>query len=81
MAPVLTEDSLLTADAGYHSEANLTELAARDVDALIADGTMRTRDERFATQARHLRRSHQSHLRRSHCRTTRRPTHAITRRC
>ena len=40
MAPVLTEDSLITADAGYHSEANLRDLAARDVDALIADGAM-----------------------------------------
>ena len=54
MAPVLTADSLITADAGYHSEANLQALAAREVDALIADGTMRQRDERFATQARHL---------------------------
>ena len=53
MAPVLTEASLITADAGYHSEANLKDLAARDVDALIADGAMRKRDERFATQDRH----------------------------
>ncbi len=53
MAPVLTDDSLITADAGYHSEANLTELAKREVDALIADGAMRKRDERFATQDRH----------------------------
>ena len=53
MAPVLTEDSLITADAGYHSEANLKDLAAREVDGLIADGAMRKRDERFATQARH----------------------------
>ena len=54
MAPVLTTDSLITADAGYHSEANLQALAAREVNALIADGTMRQRDERFATQALHL---------------------------
>lgn len=53
MAAVLTEHSLITADAGYHSEANLTALAARQVDALIADADMRGRDERFATQARH----------------------------
>ncbi|CAN5161897.1 hypothetical protein BH09GEM1_BH09GEM1_48250 [soil metagenome] len=53
MAPVLTEDSLITAAAGSHSEANLTALAAREVDALIADGAMRQRDERFATQDRH----------------------------
>jgi transposase len=50
---LLTDRSLLTADAGYHSEANLKELAARQVPALIADTTMRRRDERFATQDRH----------------------------
>ena len=44
---------LITADAGYHSEANLQQLAAMPVDALIADNEMRRRDERFATQDRH----------------------------
>jgi len=53
MAPVLAPHSLVTADAGYHSEANLAGLAAMPVDALIADGEMRRRDERFATQERH----------------------------
>ena len=53
MQPLLTKDSLITADAGYHSEANLQALAALPVDALIADPDMRKRDERFATQARH----------------------------
>jgi transposase len=51
--PLLTPESLITADAGYHSEANLRELAALGVDALIADADLRRRDERFATQARH----------------------------
>ena len=51
--PLLTPDSVITADAGYHSEANLQHLATMDVAALIADGNMRRRDERFATQARH----------------------------
>jgi len=50
---LLTPQSLITADAGYHSEENLRALAARDVDALIADNEMRQRDERFATQAHH----------------------------
>jgi len=50
---LLAEQSLITADAGYHSEANLRELAMRQVDALIADNAMRRRDERFATQTRH----------------------------
>ena len=50
---LLTDDSLVTADAGYHSEANLKTLAALEVNALIADNGMRKRDERFATQHRH----------------------------
>jgi len=53
MAAMLTEDSRITADAGYHSEANLKELEDLQVDALIADGAMRRRDDRFATQDRH----------------------------
>jgi transposase len=50
---LFTPQSLLTADAGYHSEANLAGLAERKVDALIADNDMRKRDERFATQELH----------------------------
>jgi hypothetical protein len=53
MQGMLTAESLITADAGYHSEANLQQLAAMSVDALIADNDMRRRDERFATQALH----------------------------
>ena len=49
-----TPATQITADAGYHSEANLTALAERRIDALIADNQMRRRDERFAEQARHL---------------------------
>jgi transposase len=51
--PVLGAHTVLTADAGYHSEANLRQLATLEVDALIADNDMRRRDERFATQARY----------------------------
>lgn len=46
-------ETLITADAGYHREANLRELAALQVPALIADRDMRRRDERFATQERY----------------------------
>jgi transposase len=53
MRALLTPTSLLTADAGYHSAANLQQLAARGIDALIADPGMRARDARFATQAPH----------------------------
>ena len=47
--------TLITADAGYHSEANLEQLATMQVEALIADKGMRKRDARFATQDRHQR--------------------------
>ena len=53
LQPLLTPDSLITADAGYHSEANLKQLAKLEVDALIADNGMRQRDERFKEQGKH----------------------------
>jgi transposase len=53
MKSVLTAGSMITADAGYHSEANLKHLETLQVDALIADGDMRRRDERFSTQDLH----------------------------
>lgn len=52
-APLRTPDTVITADAGYHSEANLKALSEAGVSALIADGNMRRRDERFATQDRY----------------------------
>jgi transposase len=48
-----TDQTLVSADAGYHSEANLKGLYERGVPALIADGLMRRRDERFAEQAKY----------------------------
>ncbi|MGH8701432.1 MAG: IS1182 family transposase [Burkholderiales bacterium] len=53
LRPTLAPASVITADAGYHSEANLGALDALGVNALIADNAMRRRDERFATQQRH----------------------------
>jgi transposase len=47
------KSTLITADAGFHSEANLAALAARGIDALIADPGMRQRDERYAEQNKH----------------------------
>lgn len=49
----LRDHTVITADAGYHSEANLQQLATKQIVALIADQHMRQRDARFATQARH----------------------------
>jgi transposase len=51
IAPLCTADTLITADAGYHSDANLAALAVRERPALIADPGMRQRDARFATRA------------------------------
>jgi len=50
---LLTATSVITADAGYHSEANLKQLASLPGDALIADPGMRGRDARFTTQHRY----------------------------
>jgi transposase len=57
MRDMLADHSLITADAGYHSEANLQQLATRRVNALIADPGMRQRDARFATQREHHQRA------------------------
>lgn len=48
-----TSQTLVTADAGFHSEANLKGLYERGVPALVADGLMRRREERFADQAKY----------------------------
>lgn len=46
-------DTVITADAGYHSEANLVALDAQKIDAYIPDNGYRKRDERYADQAVH----------------------------
>ncbi len=43
MQPHLSSTSIITADAGYHSEANLEQLATLQVPAQIADNAMRRR--------------------------------------
>ncbi len=53
LATLRTSATVLTTDAGYHSEANLAALAALEVPALIADPDMRKRDERFADREHH----------------------------
>ncbi len=46
-------DTLVTADAGYHSDANLAQLMEQGIPAMVADNQMRYRDERFAEQDKH----------------------------
>lgn len=52
-APLRTDQTLITADAGYHSETNLKALATDNIPALIADNGMRKRDERFKDQEKY----------------------------
>jgi transposase len=51
--PFMTEDTMITADAGYHSDANVAALQAQNRPAMIADTQMRKRDERLAGQDKH----------------------------
>jgi transposase len=44
----------VTADAGYHSEANVELLYTRKIDGYLADTGMRQRDPRFAEAERHV---------------------------
>ncbi len=48
-----TEATILTADAGYHGEANLQQLAEQDINAYLPDNGYRRRDPRYAGQERH----------------------------
>ncbi len=45
-----TPDTLITADAGYHSDANIAQLQKQNIPAMAADNQMRSRDERFESQ-------------------------------
>jgi transposase len=51
--PYREDHTLITADAGYHSDANVKHLKDHDIAALIADNQMRSRDERFEAQAKY----------------------------
>jgi transposase len=61
VAPLITGSSLITADAGYHSESNLKQLTELQVNALIADNGMRQRDPRFNDQGKHKQAPHPLH--------------------
>lgn len=51
--PLSAAHTLITADAGYHSDVNVRALMERGTAALIADNQMRQRDARFSEQAKH----------------------------
>lgn len=48
----LQPDTVIVADAGYHSKDNVEQLAQMNIAALIADKGMRKRDERLVGQGR-----------------------------
>jgi len=48
-----TTRTVITADAGYHSEDGLKKLAEANIDAYLPDNGYRQRDERYAGQERH----------------------------
>jgi hypothetical protein len=50
---IRTEATVLTAAAGYHSEANLQHLAEQGIDAYLPDNGYRKRDPRYAGQDKH----------------------------
>ncbi len=70
LAPMIGPDTLITADAGYHSETNLAALDGLGIDALIADNGMRRRDERFVDQDRHKQQPDPLHDKRSPAKNT-----------
>jgi transposase len=47
------EETKLTADAGFHNEANMNKLFSEKIDGYVADNQFRTRDERYKTAQRH----------------------------
>jgi hypothetical protein len=51
--PYRDDNTLITADAGYHSDANIQHLKDHSIPALIADNQMRSRDERFENQQKY----------------------------
>lgn len=50
---VADDSTVMTADAGFHSHGNMAWLHGKGIPALVADGQMRKRDERLASQQRH----------------------------
>jgi len=53
LAPLLSAHTLVNTDAGYYSKINVRTLDERGVQACIPDPHYRSRDTRYAGQARH----------------------------
>jgi transposase len=59
--PSAFEQTKLTADSGFHSEANMQMLMEQGIDAYVADTQFRKRDPRFAERDRHKERFRKEH--------------------
>jgi transposase len=51
--PLAKDHTVVCADSGYHSEANLKQLEAKGIEAFIPDNNYRKRDPRYAGQEQH----------------------------
>ncbi|UCG06471.1 MAG: transposase, partial [Desulfobacterales bacterium] len=61
----ILKDTKLTADAGFHSEANMQVLFEEQIDGYVADTQFRKRDERFKEQDRYKEKSRKQRAKRS----------------
>jgi transposase len=53
LEPLRVPNTIITADSGYYSEANLRQLEARHITAFIPDNGYRQRDGRYQGQEQH----------------------------
>ena len=53
LQPLLDADTVVSADAGYYSKANVQALDDKNIKACIPDPNYRSRDPRYAAQQRH----------------------------
>ena len=56
------ETARLTADSGYHSEANMEFLFTENINAFVADKNFRQRDPRYASAERYRSLQNRSHM-------------------
>jgi transposase len=53
LKPLVAEQTIITADSGYHSKENVKALAAQQIEGFIPDNGYRKRDRRYAGQQKH----------------------------
>jgi len=53
LKPIVVQSTVITTDSGYHSKANVKALHEESIEAFIPDNGYRSRDKRYAGQAKH----------------------------